>query len=133
MNKILLAVMLFLILSAGGAGCAGAEGAQRYFSALPDVPLLSTMREVEDMTVVFDKAEGRVVETAAFYPMNGSQKEKMASKKTLEDSYGSALRQLGWKVQNSLVYARNGEQLVGNIQEVRGGLLLRLQLSPVSR
>lgn len=118
----MLAAVLFLSLVPPAFA---AENSQNYFSALPDVPLMAGMNEVEDQTFVFDKAEGRVIETAGFlsaaYP-NDPRKY-----------YSEVLGHLGWKPLKSGVFARNNEQLIVNVEKVGKGVVVKFQLSPLSR
>lgn len=95
---------------------------QGYFSALPDIPMMSGMDEVEDQTFVFDKAQGKVVETAGFLADS--------SPKTLEIYYAGVLGQLGWKPLESGVFTRNDERLSVKFEQVGAGALVKFQLAP---
>src|SRR5690554_5350063 len=62
MVKTLLFVILILLLAVTGQpgdGRAYDEPAPQFFTALQDVPLMPGLHEVPEMTVVFDKPEGR--------------------------------------------------------------------------
>jgi len=56
MKKLLLTVSWIFVLS----GVAHAE--TKYLVSLPDVPLMPQMSEVTDSSVMFDKAQGRIIE-----------------------------------------------------------------------
>lgn len=101
------------------------SGIQGYFSALPDIPMMSGMDEVEDQTFVFDKAQGKVVETAGFLADS--------SPKILEVYYAGVLGQLGWKPMESGVFRRDEEQLSVKFEQVGSGALVKFQLAPLSR
>lgn len=113
----LLAIFLLLALN-----CPVLAADQTYFSALPDIPLMAGMEEVEDQTFVFDKAEGRVIGTAGFL----SQKTDI---NPLE-FYSKILEELGWRPLKTGVFVRNGEQLNVNIETFPQGILVKLQVSP---
>ena len=101
------------------------SGYQSYFSALPDVPMMSGMEEVEDQTFVFDKAEGKVVETAGFLAESSPEE--------LEKFYREALGQLGWKPFKTGVFVRDHEMLSLRVTKVGNGELVKFQLAPLSR
>ena len=52
----------------GFAFPAWAQEAGRYFSALPDLPVMPALEEVPEAGVSFDKPEGRIVEVYAEGP-----------------------------------------------------------------
>ena len=83
------------------------------------------MSEVADQSFVFDKAEGRVVETVGFLSASDTDR-------TIK-FYETALPQLGWKPLKTAIFERNNEQLVVRAEKVAQGQLVRFQLSPVSR
>ncbi len=99
-----------------------AQAEQGYLEYLPDVPLMDGMGELEDYSFMFDKAEGRVIETAAFVAVS-SESEVM-------DFYAGALPQLGWVPISRDRFLRNGEQLIVKSEKVEGGVLARFWLSP---
>jgi hypothetical protein len=114
-------VILFLTVS----GPVLAED-PRFFSELSDIPLMPGLFELTDETVVFDKPEGRIVETAA-----ASETENMNKIKAF---YDSALPQLGWAraplAAGAGDYIRQDEALSLRV-ESRGGLnVLKLMVSP---
>ena len=95
---------------------------QLYLSYLPDVPLMAGMAELPEQTLVFDKAEGRVIETAVFAP-DAAQNDVMAF-------YGKTLPSLGWQSLGPDRFLRNGEQLIVKWDKVSGGAIVRFSLSP---
>ena len=60
----------------------------RFFSALPDLPLMDNMIELTEQNVIFDKAYGRIIETSALL--------KQKSQNEATHYYKLALPQLGW-------------------------------------
>ena len=99
-----------------------AEPSAVYLSYLPDVPLMAGLTELPDQSVVFDKAEGRVVETAVLAPSD--------SEKRVFEFYGKTLPALGWERLKPDRFLRNNEQLVVKWEKVQDGALVRFSLSP---
>ena len=98
---------------------------QAYFSVLADIPLMPEMKEMTDQSFVFDKAEGRVVETVGLLsPSDTRDPQKF---------YETALPPLGWKPLKTGVFQRNNEQLVVRAEKLTQGVLVKFQLSPLSR
>ncbi len=95
---------------------------QAYFSVLPDIPLMPRMQEIEGQSFIFDKSEGRVVESVGF--LSASSPEKVL------DFYREALKTLGWKPLNTNGFSRNDEQITLKIEEVPKGIVVRFRLSP---
>lgn len=110
--------MCILLLFGWSAAYAG----QGYLEYLPDVPLMDGMGELEEYSFMFDKAEGRVIETAAFVAGSGVNE--------VMDFYAGALPQLGWTMISRDRFLRNGEQLIVKSEKVEGGVLARFWLSP---
>lgn len=116
MKKMLLILCLCLFLPLT------ARAEQSYLSYLPDVPLITGMAELEDQSVVFDKAEGRVIETAVF--------TKSSTQKAIMEYYQKTLPELGWSSLSSDRFLRNGEQLIVKCEKVSGGVVTKFSLSP---
>ena len=98
---------------------------QAYFSVLTDIPLMPEMKELTDQAFVFDKAEGRVVEAVGFLSISDTDRPIKF--------YETALTQLGWKPLKTGLFQRNNEQLVVRAEKLAQGVLVRFQLSPLSR
>ncbi len=95
---------------------------QVYLHYLPDVPLQEGTSELVDEAVLFDKAEGRIIESVVDA---GKTPEKQAL-----NYYSEALPALGWTPAGGGVFVRNGEQLIVKWEKVPTGAILRLSLSP---
>jgi len=119
-----IAVCVLLLIGLWGGAVGAGDTRQGYFSALPDLPLMSGMDEVEDQTFVFDKAEGRVIETAGFLAVT--------PEKDPQTYYSEILGQLGWKPLKSGLFTRGSEQLVVIVRKVHGGMLVKFYLTPLS-
>lgn len=116
MKKIALTSFALLLISVS------AYADQLYLSYLPDVPLMNGMAELPEQSLVFDKAEGRVIETAVFASVT-NEPDVMAF-------YNKTLPSLGWQTLSSDRFLRNGEQLIVKCEKVSGGTIVRFSLSP---
>ena len=61
LRSVVVFVFLMLIACVSGAAIAASQTYLRY---LPDVPLMPSMVELDDQSMIFDKAEGRVIESS---------------------------------------------------------------------
>lgn len=117
----ILFIMLFLVFSSP----AGAEE-PRFFSELSDIPLMPGLFELADDTVVFDKPEGRIVESSA-----ASETENINQIKAF---YDSALPQLGWVrvsgPEGEPSYIRQDEALRLRLETKQGVNIVKLMVSP---
>ena len=102
---------------------AGAQaGDSRFFSELNDIPLMPGLYELEQETAVFDKPEGRIVESAA------ASETQTPSK--IKGFYESTLPQLGWVRSGPDSFVRDGEKLTLTVQP-RGNIqVLHFSLRP---
>lgn len=114
-------IMLFLVFSLP----AGAEE-PRFFSELSDIPLMPGLFELAEDAVVFDKPEGRIVESAAV-----SETENMNE---IREFYDSALPQLGWvrvpAPEGAAAYIRQDEALRLRLETRQGVNVVKLMVSP---
>lgn len=119
-----LSMPLFLPVSASFAADKTTPS-QHYFSVLPDIPLMPNMVELDDQSYIFDKAEGRVIESAGFLSVD--------SRKNITSFYQSALKELGWNPLKNNVFQRGNEILSFEINDKKNGFRVKFQLQPVSR
>ncbi len=89
----------------------------KFFSALNDVPLMPGLYELTDETVVFDKPEGRIVESSAVSETQNVNK--------IKGFYAQTLPQLGW--QRQAVPQNAGKAAIGADSYVREGETLTLK------
>lgn len=94
-----------------------------FFTGSGGVPIVPGMEEMEELGVVFDKPEGRIVE--AFASGHLSQSD-------VREFYGRALPQLGWAVVGEGLFVREGEVLKIEILEgvENSRSILRIILAP---
>lgn len=112
--------LLFLLISLFSAS--GYAQETQYLSALPDIPLMQGMRKIEDSGIVFDKAEGRIIEESVLAPG--------LSEKAIKNFYSSTLPALGWTGKGAQRFLRNGEQLIVNLEKVQDSGVVRFSVSP---
>lgn len=98
----------------------------RFFRDLSDIPLMSGLYEADGARIVFDKPEGRIIETSAL-----SETENISQ---IKGFYESALPQLGWRRLAdegvSQVYVRQGERLLLGFESREGLAIVKLTVSP---
>ncbi len=123
LRSVVVFVFLMLIACVSGAAIAASQTYLRY---LPDVPLMPSMVELDDQSMIFDKAEGRVIESSV---LAGDLSEIM-----VREFYQKALPELGWVEAGPQRFLRNEEQLIVKWEKlpggVPGGVVVRFSLSP---
>jgi len=113
-----------MALVAGGGYAARAQNpAPAYFQNMNDLPLMPGLFEVLEDAVVFDKPEGRILESTAI--------GKNAQPAEIMEFYAKTLPALGWKPLGAGQYARGHEAL--GLAAVRQGndARLRVTLEPL--
>jgi len=118
-------LLIAAVLSGAGIGAALAAET-RFFSELNDIPVMPGLYELSDETVVFDKPEGRIVQSSAVA-------EKLQAAEIV-NFYLDILPRLGWVRQHggpgAASFTRQGEKLV-LLLELRAGLnIVHFNLSP---
>ena len=121
----LAAILAVLIPAAGWAE------ESRFFSELNDIPLMPGLYELTEETVVFDKPEGRIVESSAV-----SETQEIAK---IRAFYAETLPQLGWQRQLPASartakgvdsYAKEGEILTVKTETRHQLKIIHFSLSP---
>lgn len=95
----------------------------QYLTTVPDLPLMAGMQKITDSGVVFDKAEGRIIEE--------SVKAANLDAQTVRDFYAKTLPALGWRQAGEQRFLRNGEQLIVTLDKVQGEALVKFAVSPI--
>lgn len=101
---------------------ASEEAAPQFFTALRDVPLMQGLHEVPEMTVIFDKPDGRIIEAAAAI--------EQLTEREIKAFYASALPQLGWRKSGENAYRRQGEELLLAFESADGARYMRVTVQP---
>lgn len=98
------------------------QGGAAFLSVIDDVPLMPGLAERPDAAVVFDKPEGRIVETEATGRLARAEVLKF---------YAASLPQLGWRARGEGRFLRDREELALSFVSGPGGALtVRFTLSP---
>lgn len=98
------------------------ESEPQFFSAIQDVPLMPGLTELPDQTVIFDKPQGRIIESVA-------EIESAVSDEVIS-YYEETLPQLGWERIESNFFQRNNEYLKISFEDFQGDKFLRLIVMP---
>jgi len=115
------AAMAVVVAMVGAGAGAGARAAERFFSAISDLPVMAGLVEVADARMVFDKPEGRIVQVAA----SGT-----VSRTDVLRFYTGVLPRLGWTRAEDGTFRRGGERLSLRMQGGNGTLMVHFSLSP---
>lgn len=91
----------------------------QFFSALDDVPLMQGLTELPELSVTFDKPEGRFVQTVA--RIDGVSHEAVMA------YYKGVLPQFGWRSMQGDIFLRRDEQLGFSFEDQSH---VKLTLSP---
>jgi len=101
------------------------SAAADFLSVADDVPLMPGLREKTDTATVFDKPEGRIVQTTA----QESQPGKLARQAVLA-FYGQTLPQLGWQAASATRFTREREALTLTLENQGGVLIVHFEIAP---
>lgn len=96
----------------------------QFFSSVPDMPLMQGLQELPDQTVIFDKPEGRIIESVALI-------ETQTPENVLR-FYNDTLPQLGWSRVADLSFRRESEILTVAVEGFEGKKFLRLTIAPAA-
>ena len=103
------------------AGTAFALSSQ-FFTAVSDLPLMPGFIEQLDENMVFDKPEGRIIETEAV---------GKAEREGAERFYLETLPQLGWRFIGGSSFEREGEVLeIGFSEAEQGYISIHITVKP---
>ncbi len=94
--------------------------APEFFTLIPDLPLMPEMIELEEQNLIFDKADGRIIESQALLE-NGDMK-------AAQKFYADALPQFGWIAQGHDSYQRGKENITFHYEQDGTALLISLIL-----
>lgn len=94
----------------------------RFFQLLDDVPLMPGLEEVPELSVYFDKPEGRIVESVAILG-HLSQKDVLVY-------YTGTLTQMGWGIVDKDSFFRDRERLDITFEQQNGIRYLKVSINP---
>lgn len=115
-NFLILSAAIFLAMSNP------VHATEQFFEAIPDVPLMEGLEEMPGEAVIFDKPQGRIVETLA--------RLDTASKEQVNAWYQETLPQLGWSEDEENIFEREAEILRLSYEQHEGRTYLKLAVSP---
>ncbi len=99
----------------------GATAADRFLSAIADLPLMPGLTEAPGSAVVFSKPEGRIVEVAA---------EGAVERAAVLGFYRRTMPQLGWRRAGRFAFVRERERLALEFSRAGGRLVVQFSLAP---
>ena len=102
-------------------GVASAAWAGQFVAGTEDVPLMPGLTSVAGSTLVFDKPQGRIVETEA---------QGEVSRVKVLAFYAASLPQLGWRKIDAMQWRRGHERLTLDLQGKDGELTVGFTLLP---
>ena len=94
----------------------------KFFTNLPDIPLMEGVTETPEKTIYFDKPEGRIIVS---YAQIG-----MRSPAQIGSYYKQILPEFGWKVRSDGVYQRGREFLELSFEKQKNHQFLKITLKP---
>ena len=116
MKTILLIAAILLIAS-------GVQAQQaKFFTSVPDLPLMAGLEEQVDQTLVFDKAGGRIIELYAI--LDAVKPDQVSA------YYESALPAFGWSKVAPMAYERDSERLSLLFEKETGPDVLHIMITP---
>lgn len=93
-----------------------------FFESLYDVPVMSGLTEVTEMSLSFDKVDGRIAYAAAV--------SENIDENAVLTFYGKALPQMGWQRITSKIFKREKEKLEISFEKVNTMNLVKFSLRP---
>jgi hypothetical protein len=120
--KLFLLVVAFAIFVPCAFAQEDAASPPKFFASLQDVPLMPGLRELTDYTVMFDKPEGRIIESVASVDS--------LTRESIRAYYEGSLPQLGWRRIGPDYFVRQGEYLRLGFEAVEGQDFLKITIMP---
>lgn len=120
---ILRIMFLCLMLAASHHAVAAADPVLRpaFSSVISDLPIMPGLTEDTDAAVLFDKPDGRIIETRATGTL---------PVRTIENFYRQALPALGWVPVSETEFTRSGERLSYMISKKDTYTVLDIMIQP---
>ena len=97
--------------------------AESFFNALPDVPMMAGLAEIEDQAFSFDKPDGRIMVGVASI-------DDSLSFESVQSFYSQSLPQFGWRGVGPLSFVRGAESLEIALHEDDDQRILEITISP---
>ena len=103
MRHTLIYIGALLLLSITAAATAQEPPKLEFFSVLQDTPIMPGLKELPEQTIIFDKPEGRIIESVAVI--------ESGNKEGIQRYYETILPQFGWSKISNDSFARKTELL----------------------
>lgn len=116
----ILNVLTLLLLSVGYAHAAE----EKFLQTAMDIPLMEGTEELPEEAVIFDKPEGRFVETLV------ALKDENETK--TQSFYQRTMPQLGWTMIRENLFSREGETLQMSFETHEGAKYLKFVIAPAA-
>ncbi len=104
------------------AGNARKVETQQFFETMQDIPLMPGLYEMPEEAVIFDKPEGRIIESSAA--------SETLKNEEIGAFYDQTLPQMGWQRIAPFSYVRQGESLKMRLEEQQGYSVVRFMVAP---
>jgi hypothetical protein len=121
MGRMLCAPALVALVAVMALIATMASSDERFIAGLEDLPLMAGLHEVREVTIVFDKPDGRIVEATALGAVTVGEVQRF---------YLTTLPELGWVTAGDLRFVREGETLVLTLTEGDEGVRVRYSIAP---
>ncbi len=96
-----------------------------FFESLYDIPVMSGLTEVKDMSLSFDKAEGRIAYATAI--------GENINESNVLTFYSEALSQMGWHKIAPNIFTREQEKLEIFLEKSKTSELVKFSISPATQ
>lgn len=116
-------IILFVIFLVAPVGKSYADDPQ-FFESLYDIPVMTGLSEVKDMSLSFDKAEGRIAYATAIGE-NINELDILAF-------YSEALSQMGWHKIAPNTFTREQEKLEISFEKSKASELVKFSIRPIA-
>lgn len=115
--------IICLMLAAPAMAMANSDAALRpvFSSVMSDLPIMPGLTEDTNSAIIFDKPDGRIIETRATGALPAN---------IIDTFYNRALPALGWVPVADHTFFRSGEELTYTVITENGLSVLRLNVQP---
>ena len=111
MRHILIVCLLGVTISVASSFAQNEQEQAHFFESLYDVPIMKGLEEIPELSLSFDKPDGRISQAGAY--------AKNLKKENILAFYDISLDQMGWKHAGIGVYTRKIEKLEISIEEMQ--------------
>lgn len=124
-DKIMKNIILLIAFSIIGLSARPSGAQEQFFTSLYDVPIMEGLIEVPEMSLSYDKMDGRISSASATF----DKQEVLA----VHQYYARVLPEFGWKKLNKNSYLREGERLSLSSEWLDEAWLVTFSLEPYEK